>query len=114
MQVAASMLVGLIVGVALYLVTRKHAGVAMWIALVLGVAGTVLLLGSINGWLLPDLGRFGAIGIGLLSGIATVLAVGCILHGERRVLYWVALLASVPPVLFLVVFGIGELLGPPH
>ena len=114
MQVTVSMLVGLIVGVVLYLATRKHPDVAVWIAVVLGIAGTVLLVGSINGWLLPDLGRLGAIGIGLLSGIATVLAVGCLLRGERRPLNWVALLVSALPVIFLVVFGIGELLGPSH
>lgn len=114
MQIAVSVLAGLIVGFVLYFVTRKRATVAMWLALVLGAVGDVLLVGSINGWLLPDLGRLGAIGIGLLSGIATVLAVGCVVRGERRPLNWVAVLVSVPPVLFLIVFGIGELLGPPH
>lgn len=114
MQIAVSMLAGLIVGVVLYLLTRRRAAVAMWMALVLGSAGSVLFLGSINGWFLPELGRFGAIGIGLLSGIATALAAGCILRGERRSLNWVALLVSAPPVLFLIVFGIGELLGPAH
>ncbi len=114
MQVAVSMVAGLGVGVVLYLMTRGRPAVAMWLALVLGIAGSVLFLGSINGWFLPDLGRFGAIGIGLLSGVATALAVGCLIRGERRPLNWVALLFSAPPVLFLIVFGIGELLGPSH
>ena len=114
MQVAVSLFVGLIVGVVLYLVTRRQANLAMWIALVLGVVAAVLLVGSINGWLLPDAGRFGAIGMGLLSGIATILAVGCIARGERKPLNWVALFVSALPVLFLIVFGLGELLGPPH
>lgn len=114
MQIAVSVLAGLVVGVVLYLNTRRRAAVAMWMAIVLGIAGSLLFLGSINGWFLPDLGRLGAIGIGLLSGIATTLAVGCIVRGERRPLNWVALLVAAPPVLFLIVFGIGELLGPPH
>lgn len=114
MQIAASMLVGLVVGVGLFLMTRKHAIAAMWTALVFGVAGSVLFLGTINGWFLPELGRFGAIGIGLLSGIATALAVGCVLRGERRPLNWVAVAVSAPPVLFLLVFGIAEVLGPAH
>lgn len=114
MQVAVSMLLGLSVGVVLYLLTRGRGAVAMRLAIVLGISGSALLLGSINGWLLPDLGRFGAIAIGMLSGIAFALALGCILRGERRPLNWVALLVSAPPVLFLIVFGVAELLGPPH
>ena len=114
MQLALSMVVGLIVGVALFLLTRKHAVAAMWTALVLGVIGSVLFVTTINGWFLPELGRFGAVGIGMLSGIATALAVGCLLRGERRPLNWVALAVSAPPVLFLLVFGIAEILGPSH
>ena len=114
MQVALSMLAGLVAGVVLFLLTRKHANAAMWTALVLGTIGSVLLVGMINGWFLPGAGRFQAIGIGLLSGVATALAAGCLLRGERRPLNWVALAVSAPPVLFLVVFGIGELLGPSH
>jgi len=114
MQLAVSMLAGLIVGVALFLLTRKHAGIAMWTALVLGVVGSVLFLGTINGLFLPELGRFGAVGIGLLSGVATALAVGCVLRGERRPLNWVAVAVSAPPLLFLLVFGIAEVLGPSH
>jgi hypothetical protein len=114
MQLALSMVVGLIVGVALFLLTRKHAVAAMWTALVLGVIGSVLFVTTINGWFLPELGRFGAVGIGILSGIATALAVGCLLRGERRPLNWVALAVSAPPMLFLLVFGIAEILGPSH
>ncbi len=114
MQLALSMLVGLAVGVGLFMATRKHAGIAMWTAIVLGAIGSTLFLASINGWFLPDLGRFGIIGIGLLSGIATTLAVGCVLRGERRPLNWVAVAVAAPPVLFLLVFGIAEALGPPH
>lgn len=114
MQLTVSMLAGLVVGVVLFLLTRKHANTAMWTALVLGVIGSVLFLGTMSGWFLPDLGRFGAIGIGLISGIATTLAVGCVLRGERRPLNWVAVAVSVPPVLFLPVFSIAELLGPSH
>jgi hypothetical protein len=114
MQIAASMLVGLVVGVGLFLLTRKRAAAAMWTALVLGSTGSVLFLGATSGWLLPELGRFGAIGIGLLSGVATALAVGCVLRGERRPLNWVAVAVSAPPVIFLLVFGIAEVLGPAH
>lgn len=114
MQLALSMLAGLIVGVALFLLTRKSPAVAMWTALVLGVIGSVLFAGTISGWFLPELGRFGAIGIGLVSGIATALALGCVFRGERRPLNWLAVALSAPPVLFLIVFGIAELLGPPH
>ena len=114
MQVALSMLAGLVVGVVLFLLTRKHANVAMWTALVLGVIGSVLFMGTINGWFLPEAGRFQAIGIGLLSGVAAVLAAGCLLRGERRPLNWIALLVSAPPVLFMIIFGLGELFGPAH
>lgn len=108
------MLAGLLTGVILFLLTRKHAVAAVSTALVLGVIGSVLFLGTINGWFLPEAGRFQAIGIGLLCGIATALAAGCLLRGERRPLNWVAVAVSAPPLLFLVVFGIGELLGPSH
>lgn len=57
---------------------------------------------------------FHASGIGLLSGVATALAVGCLARGERRLVNWAALVVSAPPVLFLIVFGIAEILGPPH
>jgi uncharacterized membrane protein YeaQ/YmgE (transglycosylase-associated protein family) len=114
MQLAVSMLAGLIVGVVLFLLTRKRPGVAMWTAIVLGVIGSVLFLGTINGLFLPEMGRLGAVGLGLLSGVATALAVGCLLRGERRPLNWVAVAVSAPPVLFLVVFGIAEVLGPSH
>lgn len=82
MQVAVSMLLGLSVGVVLYLLTRGRGAVAMRLAIVLGISGSALLLGSINGWLLPDLGRFGASAIGMFSGIASALALGCILGGD--------------------------------
>lgn len=114
MQVGVSMLAGLIVGVALFLLTRKRPAVAMWTALVMGVIGSVFFLGTINGWFLPELGRFGIVGIGALSGVATALAVGCVLRGERRPMNWVAVAIAAPPVLFLVVFGIAEVLGPSH
>ena len=114
MQLAVSMLAGLVAGVALFLLTRRHPGAAMWTALVLGVVGTTLFFATINGWFLPSLGRLGALGIGLLSGIATALAVGCLLRGERRPLNWVTALVSAPPAIFLLVFGIAEVLGPSH
>ena len=114
MQLAVSMLAGLIVGVVLFLLTRKHAVVAAWTAIALGVIGSVLFLATINGWFLPELGRIGLIGIGLLSGVATALAVGCVLRGGRRPLNWVAVAVSAPPVRFMIVFGIAELLGPSH
>ena len=114
MQLTVSILLGLIVGAALFLLTRKHPAAAMWTALVLGGIGSVLFLGTTTGWFLPELGRFGAIGIGLLSGLATALAVGCVLRGERRPLNWIAVAVSAPPVLFLIVFGIAEVFGPRH
>lgn len=114
MVLSLSIVAGLVVGGALFLLTRKHADSAVWTALVLGMIGSVLFLGTINGWFLPEAGRFQAIGIGLLSGVATALAAGCLVRGERRPLNWVALAVSAPPVLFLIVFGIGELLGPSH
>lgn len=114
MQFALSMIVGSAVGSALFLATRRHSVATVSIALVLGVVGSAVLLFSLGGWILPDLGRSGVIGIGLLSGVATVLAVGALLRGERRPLNWIAALVSVPPVLFLIVFGVAELLGPAH
>lgn len=114
MQLAVSMLAGLVVGVGLFLFTRKRPVVALWTALVLGIIGSVLFLATISGWFLPELGRLGAIGIGLLSGVATALAAGCVLRGERRPLNWVALAVSAPPLLFLLVFGVAEVLGPSH
>ena len=114
MQLAASMFGGIVAGVILFLVTRKNASNAKWIALALGVTGSSLFVLTINGWFLPGLGRLGAVGIGLLSGVATTLAVACVLRGERRALNWVAVAVSAPPVLFLLVFGIAEVLGPSH
>lgn len=114
MLTALSMMAGLVAGVVLFLVTRKHADAAMWTALVLGVVGSVLFVGTINGWFLPEAGMFQAVGIGLMSGVATALAAGCLLRGERRPLNWVALAVSIPPLLFLAVFGIAELIGPSH
>lgn len=114
MRIAVSMIVGLLVGAGLFLLTRKNAAAAAWTALVLGLIGTATFVGTISGWFLPEAGMFQAIGIGLLSGIATALAVGCLLRGERRPLNWLAAAVSAPPVLFLVVFGIAELVGPAH
>lgn len=114
MQLSLFILVGLIAGVALFRLMRGRPIAAMWTAIVLGVIGTVLFVATISGWFLPELGRFGAVGIGLLSGIATALALGCVLRGERRPLNWVALAVSAPPVLFLLFFGIAHLFGPGH
>ena len=113
MLVTVSLLVGLLVGgVVLFFLTRKHAAVAVWTALALGIVGSVLLLGILNVWFLPRAGALEAVGTGLLSGIATALAVGCLVRGERKPINWIALAAAAPPVLFLIVFGIGELLFP--
>jgi len=114
MQMTVAMLVGLLVGGAVFFATRRHPTAAAYTALTLGVLGSALFITTINGWFLPDLGRFGMIGIGLLSGIATTLAVGCLVRGERKPINWVALAFAAPPVLFLIVFGIAELLGPSH
>lgn len=111
MQIAVSMLVGLLVGAALFLATRKRAAAAVWIALVLGVIGSVLFVLIINGWFLPEAGMFEATGIGILTGIATALAAGCLIRGERRLINWIALVVSAPPVLFLIVFGLAHLFG---
>ena len=100
-----------LIGIALFVVLRKHALASMWAALVLGGAADVLLLGILNGWFLPEAGMSHAIRIAILSGIATLFAIGCLLRGKRRPLNWVALVVSVPAMLFLVVFGLGELLG---
>lgn len=114
MLTTVSMFVGLVVGVALIALTRKNPTAAVWIALVLGAIALIVLVGALSGWILPQMGLFGAMSIALLSGVATALALGCIIRGERTPLNWIALVVSAPPVLFLVVFGIGELLGPPH
>lgn len=113
MQMTVSLLVGLVLGGAVLLfVTRKNGAVAAWIALVLGAIGTVLLIGIMTGRIWPEAGALHAIGVGLLSGVATMLAAGALLRGERKPLNWIALAAAAPPVLFLIVFGVGELLFP--
>lgn len=114
MLTTVSMIVGVLVGVALIVLTRKSPTAAVRIALVLGAGALIVLVGALSGWILPELGLFGALSIALMSGVATALALGCIIRGERTPLNWIALVVSAPPVLFLVVFGIGELLGPPH
>lgn len=50
MLLAVSMLAGLLVGVVVFLLTRKHAAMAAWTALVLGIAGSVMFLGIMTGW----------------------------------------------------------------
>lgn len=114
MLTTVSMVVGVVVGVALIALTRKSPKAAVWIALVLGTAALIVLVGTLSGLVLPQMGLFGAMSIALMSGVATALALGCIIRGERTTLNWIALVLSAPPVLFLVVFGVGELLGPPH
>ena len=94
--------------------SRKRVSAATWIAIVLGLAGSVLLLGIVNSWFLPRAGMFEAISIGLLTAVACVLAIAALVRGERQPLNWVALAVSVPPVLFLIAFGLGELFGPAH
>lgn len=114
MQLSLSMLVGLVAGAGIFLVIGTHARTAMWAALVLAVIGGAAFLLTINGGFIPQLGRAGIVGVGLLSGIATSLAAGCVVKGERRPLNWVVLALAAAPVLFLLVFGVAELLGPPH
>lgn len=113
MQMTVSLLVGLLIGgTVLYSATRKRPAVAVWSAIVLGVVAIVLLLGILNVWFLPRAGALEAGATGLLSGIATALAIGCLARGERKPVNWLALAVALPPVLFLVVFGLGELLYP--
>jgi len=114
MVIGVSMVVGLLAGVVLFFATRKHAVAAVWSAIVMGVFGSALFVAILNEWIWPRAGMFHAIGIGLFTGVATALAIGGLVRGERRPLNWIALAVSAPPVLFLIVFGIGELLGPAH
>lgn len=113
MRVTVSLLAGLLIGgTPLYSVTRRRPAAAAWTAIVLGVIAIVLLLGILNAWFLPRAGALEAAATGLLSGIATALAVGCLVRGERKPINWLALVVALPPVLFLVIFGLGELLYP--
>lgn len=114
MQLTLFTVMGLGTGALLFTATRKHAVAAARVALTLGLVGSLVFLGSINGWLLPDLGRMGMVVVGVLSGAATALSVGCLVNGHRERLNWGALAAAVPPIIFLVAIGIGELLGPAH
>lgn len=114
MMIGVSMVAGLLAGVALFLATRKHAVAAAWTALVMGVVGSALFVAILNEWIWPRAGMFHAIAIGLFTGVATALAVGCLVRGERKPVNWAGLAVSAPPVLFLIVFGIAELLGPAH
>ncbi|MDX9953254.1 MAG: hypothetical protein RBT75_04125 [Anaerolineae bacterium] len=45
---------------------------------------------------------------------AAALALHCLLAGQRRPLNWMALIVSLQPLLFLIIFGLGHLLGPAH
>ena len=94
--------------------SRKPVGAATWTAIGLGITGSVLLLGILNSWFLPEAGMSEAIGIAFLTAIASTLAVVALLRDRRQPLNWVALLVSAPPLLFLIAFGLGELFGPPH
>lgn len=114
MAIGVSMVVGLVAGTALFLATRKHAAAAAWSALVMGVVGSTLFVAILNEWIWPRAGLFHAVAIGIFTGVATALAIGCLVRGERKPLNWIALAASAPPVLFLIIFGIGEILGPAH
>jgi len=113
MLVSVAMLAGLLIGgVVVYVATQKHAAAAVWTALAMGVVADVVLLGMLNEWFLPRAGMFEAVGVALLSGIATALAIGCLVRGERKALNWVALAFAAPPVIFLVIFGLGNLFSP--
>lgn len=94
--------------------SRKPVGAATWTAIVLGITGSVLLIGILNSWFLPEAGMSAAILIGLLTAAACALAVVGLVRGERRPLNWIALAVSAPPLLFLIMFGLGEFLGPAH
>lgn len=94
--------------------SRKSTGAATWIAIILGLSGSVLLLGILNSWFLPRAGMVEALLIGTLTAVACALAIAALIRGERRPLNWIALAVSVPPALFLAVFGLGELFGPAH
>lgn len=104
----------LVVGVALFIVLRKHPVAATVVAIVLGVLASGLLLGILNEVFLPEAGLFHALIIALLAAVAVALALRCLLAGHRRPLNWIALILSLPPLLFLIIFGLGELLGPAH
>lgn len=114
MQLAVSMIIGVSAGAVLFSLLRVRPSAMAWTALVMGLLGSALFIASISGWALPELGRFGIIGIGMISGIATALAVGSLMRGERHAQNWAALAVSAPPLLFMLVFGIAELIGPRH
>jgi len=94
--------------------SRGATTVAPWFGIVLGATASVLLLGIVNEWFLPEAGMLQAILIALVAALATAIAVTALLRNRRSVLNWVALAVSAPPLLFLVVFGLGEILGPSH
>jgi len=104
----------LVVGIVLFIGLRKHALAATVVAIVLGVLASGLLLGILNEVFLPEAGMFQALIIALLAALAAALALRCLLEGPRRPLNWIALILSLPPLLFLIIFGLGELLGPAH
>ena len=114
MVIGVSMVVGLLAGVVLFFATRKHAVAAVWSALIMGVVGSALFIAILNEWIWPRAGIFHAVGIGLFTGVATALAIGCLVRGERKLINWIALAVSAPAVLFLIVFGIGNLLSPAY
>ena len=114
MQMAFSMFVGVVLGIVLLSLTRNRAVAAVWTALVLGAIADVLFVAFMAGPFIPQLGRFGIIGVGLLAGVAALLSVGLVLRGDRKALNWVALVVGIPPVLFMLVFGIAEIVGPRH
>jgi hypothetical protein len=85
MQMTVSLLVGLLIGrTVLYSVTRKRPTVAVWAAILLRAVAIVLPLRILDVWFLPRADALEAGATGLLSGIATALAIGCLVRGEHK------------------------------
>lgn len=80
-----------------------------FVAFVLGIIASMVLLGILNGWIFPEAGRFEAILTGTISAVACSLAVLGFVKSQNRLLNFITLVVSAPALLFLLVFGIGHL-----
>ncbi|MBN1519770.1 MAG: hypothetical protein JW923_06745 [Spirochaetales bacterium] len=83
-----------------------------WVALILGVVVGLTLLGILQSWFLPRAGLAEAWLIGLVSVVATVLSVWGTVKQPRSAITWIAAVVSASPLLFLLFFLVGNLLGP--
>ena len=111
MQMTVAMVAGVVVGIVVAIALKKVPTVAAWVALVFGTFGLLITAGGFFPGF-PELGRAGILLMGLLPVIGLVVALSCVLRGERKALNWAALIVAAVPVGFWIFFFVAELISP--